>query len=264
MGIKTYLTIKEAHSLFPSYKITTLTPSVSGIVDTTYITEDFIIKKYERDIQKRVDADIKLLCDLRELGLNTPVYLEQKAGWYLYEKLKGTMAVHIELSHIRSLAGFLAKFHRYSYKRDALIDVYDTDEIEKMLEFLKHNFYAYYKKLSSLKNYHVKSDGMIHGDIFKDNTLFQADKIAVFDFIDAGRGSFVFDIAVALVGFGIKKHYHTKIELFLKVYNQHAPIKQSKKELLHVMEIAAHFYTLKRIYHKKKIDKSLLLFFNSF
>jgi homoserine kinase type II len=258
MGIKSTLTCKEAKTLFSSYKIDSLTPSTSGIIDTTYISEEYIIKRYERSIDARVQADIKLLKDLKDLGLNVARFITQKKSWYLYERLKGEMPTHIRLYHIVSLARFLAKFHNHTYRKTALIDVVDKKEVENFLQFLKYNFYFYYKKLSSLKKYKLKNDGIIHGDIFKDNTLFQMDKVAVFDFIDGGNGSFIFDIAVLLSGFGIKKHHHCKIELFLKTYNQHAPLKQSKKELLHAIDSATYFYTLKRIYKSKKSQNSLL------
>jgi len=259
MGVKRALTCKEAQSLFSNYTIDSITPSVSGIIDTTYIAKDYIIKRYERSIDERIEADIKLLADLRNLGLNVPRYLTQKDKWYLYEKLQGTMPTHIRLFHMHSLARFLAQFHHYTHKKTALIDIIDKNEIESSLHFLKNNFYFYYKKLASLRDYKAKTDGIIHGDIFKDNTLFQAEKVAVFDFIDAGNGSFIFDMAVLLIGFGIKKHHLCKITLFLKTYNQHAPLKQSKKELLHVMDMAAYFYTLKRIYRYKSTQKVLLI-----
>ncbi len=258
MGIKTDLTCKEANSLFKNYKINSLKATTSGIIDTTYISENYIIKKYERSIDKKIQADKKLLCDLKSIGLNVSIYLAQKQNWYLQEKLQGTTPTHIQLYHISSLARFMARFHTYSYKKHSIDKAIDLNEIEISLKYLKKNFFIYYKKLSALKEYKASNDGIIHADIFKDNTLFQAQKIAVFDFIDGGEGSFVFDIAVALVGFAIKAHNHSKIELFLKTYNQHAPIKQNKKELLHVMKIATYFYTLKRIYRKKSIQKELL------
>ena len=93
------------------------------------------------------------------------------------------------------------------------------DEMKKLLSYTKQNFFAYYKKLQYLQNYNSKIDGLIHGDIFKDNTLFDGQKIAVFDFIDSTCGNFGFDVAVCLIGFGAKKNNYF-INLFLKTYNQ--------------------------------------------
>jgi len=54
MGVKTTITLKELNELFPTYHFTELTPTTSGIIDTTYIvhagTTGYILKKYERDI----------------------------------------------------------------------------------------------------------------------------------------------------------------------------------------------------------------------
>ncbi len=258
MGIKTVLTCKEAKSLFTHYDIGSIYATKYGIMDTTYISKNYIIKKYERDIDEKIDFDINLLADLNRLGLNVSKYIAQKEGWYLYRRLKGEKPTHICSYHISSLARFLSMFHSYSVKKRGLDEVIDADEIDKLLSYVKSHFYFYYKKLSPIKEYKVKNDGIIHGDIFKDNTLFNGQKVAVFDFIDSGNGDFCFDMAVLLVGFEIKKHHRYKIELFLKVYNQHAPKKCTKKALLYAMDMAKYFYTLKRVYTNKKIQKELL------
>ena len=133
------------------------------------------------------------------------------------------------------------------------------DEIKKLLSYTKQNFFAYYKKLQYLQNYNSKTDGLIHGDIFKDNTLFDGQKIAVFDFIDSACGNFGFDVAVCLIGFGAKKSNYF-INLFVKTYNQKAPRKLTKKEVLKEIDMACGFYALKRIegYKNTKKAKELL------
>ena len=133
------------------------------------------------------------------------------------------------------------------------------DEIKKLLSYTKQNFFTYYKKLQHLQNYNSKTDGLIHGDIFKDNTLFEKQKIAVLDFIDSACGSFGFDGAVCLVGFGARKNNYF-INLFLKIYNQKAPRKITKQEILCEIDMACGFYALKRIegYKNTKKAKELL------
>jgi len=259
LGVKTQLTLKEAQNLFKNHIITKLIPTTSGIMDTTYISNNFIIKKYERVVD--VQNDIKLLEFLKSSGLNVPTCQEQNKEWFLYEKLMGEEVKNIQSYHIVALARFMAKFHstiyahKSSFDTTYLLKTINKDEINKLLKYLKENFFAYYKKLQSLKNYNSKADGLIHGDMFKDNTLFQNQKIAVFDFIDSSYGNFAFDIAVCLVGFdGRKNNYF--INLFLKVYNQKAPRKITKKELLKEMNFACSYYALKRIVNYKSVKQA--------
>lgn len=259
MGVKTEISLRKLNQIFPRYNFLSLMPTSSGIMDTTYIVlskdKSYILKKYERDISDKIEDDKKLLNELKSFGLNVPVCLDENRGWYLYEKLEGSQPKHIQSFHIQALARFLAVLHLYTYKKSCNSNFIDSYEIDKILDYTRSNFFSYYKKLQFLKKYRSKNDGLIHGDIFKDNTVFNAKKIGVFDFIDAGCGSFAFDAAVALVGFNVKKYKHGFINLFLRAYNQHAPKKLSKEELLTQMQIASSFYALLRIYKYKNTSK---------
>ncbi len=97
--------------------------------------------------------------------------------------------------------------------------------------------------------------------MFKDNTLFEKNKIAVFDFIDGGLGEFSFDIAVALLSFN-PHNRSSHVKSFLQTYNQKAKKKISYEELQKQLKIAAKFYALLRINHDKttKRAKELAIF----
>jgi len=258
MAVKTKITLHEVNKLFVSFNFIKLVPTTSGIVDTTYIAitknREYILKKYERDIEDRIKKDTKLLKKLKNAGLNVPTLLESKNEWFLYEKLRGNEPKVVKIYHIQALARFLAKLHSITY--DKTKGYPQKDEISKALKFTKDNFFLYYKKLEFLKSYKPKNDGFIHGDIFKDNTVFDTHKLGIFDFIDGDNGSFYFDIAVALVSFDAKKHNFYFINLFLNTYNQHSPKKLNKEELLKHLHIASSFYALKRILSYKNTKKA--------
>jgi len=255
MGVKTSITLQEVQELFPSYTFKTLTPTEDGVIDTTYILDKFILKHYERDIGERVKKDKKRLLFFKSSGLNVPLCVAQSNGWFLYEKLEGVEPKNIELKHIQALARFMAKMHTLSYKKyskESFLKQYDLDTT---LYSLQKSFYFYYKKFSSLRNYKDTDDGFIHGDIFKDNTLFFKDKIGVFDFIDGGNGSFLFDISVALVAFNPhKRQLFTRV--FLNTYNQNSPFKISHKELTYEIKNAAKLYGLLRVITHKNTKRA--------
>ncbi len=254
MGVKTSINLKEAQKFFPDFSIDSLTPTTSGVIDTTYITEHYILKKYEREVA--VEEDTQLLNFLHAHGLNVPKHLASQGEWHLYKKLKGVQPRTIQTYHIQALARFLSKLHTLTYKRVCKNSFINNYDINTLLKFCKNKHFLYYKKFQHLKKYTLKNDGFIHGDIFKDNTLFHAHKIAVFDFIDGGCGSFVFDAAIALVAFDANKHKPYFLNIFLRTYNQKALKKLNKKELLCTMQKAAHLYALLRIKHHKNTSKA--------
>ena len=260
MGVVTKITLDELNSLFDSYEFIKISPTSSGIIDTTYIvdtkTKSYILKRYERDIEDKIKQDIKLLSKLKLAGLNVSTCRDISDGWYLYDKLRGEEPKVIQTFHIQELARFLAKLHKVTYSKSTPKGFVEKDEISQALKFSKKHFFSYYKKLEFLKVYNPKNDGLIHGDIFKDNTVFDGTKLGVFDFIDAIYGSFYFDAAVVLVAFDAKKHNPYFINLFLNTYNQRAVKKLNKKELVYHLKIVSSFYALKRIYHYKNTNKA--------
>jgi len=260
MGIRTPISLEEVDTLFPSYKFTKLLPTQDGIIDTTYIvsntTQSYILKKYERNIADRVEKDKKVLSLLYADGLNVSLCLENSQGWYLYKKLEGSVPKVVQIYHIQALARFMAKLHHSMHHIECKTPLISSTKIKTTLQYLKKNYYFYYIKLKLLKNYKDKSKTLIHGDIFKDNTVFHKGKIAVFDFIDAGCGSFVFDIAVALISF--KKNHLSSyfIDIFLNTYNQFNRKKIAKVELEKTIKVASIFYAMVRVDRYKNITKA--------
>lgn len=260
MGVITHISLSQLKSIFPSYHFTKLTPTLTGIIDTTYIVhtidKEYILKKYERNISQKIAQDITLLKDLNAVGLNVPLCLESNEGWYLYKKLEGSHPKNVKSFHIQALGRFLAKMHNEALKTkcDANKDV--DKEIVDALTYTKSHFYSYYKRFEFLKDFIQNGDAVIHGDIFKDNTLFHNRKIGVIDFIDSFCGSFYFDVAVALIGFDVREKDDYTINIFLIAYNQHAPKKLSKTLLKKKMKTAACFYALKRINFYKNTSKA--------
>ncbi|MFT5835757.1 MAG: Ser/Thr protein kinase RdoA (MazF antagonist) [Sulfurimonas sp.] len=260
MGVKTSITLKELNELFPVYNFTKLTPTASGIIDTTYIVHTkssaYILKRYERDIPHKIELDIQLLNYLKSAGLNVPLCLDKKDGWFIYEKLIGKHPISVKSFHIQALARFMAKMHTETSKVECKTNILIEDEVTESLNFVKANFFAYYKRFEFLKNFTRNHDAIIHGDIFKDNTIFNGKKIGVIDFIDSSCGTFAYDVAVALVGFDAREHHDYYINLFLINYNQHSPKKLDKKTVKKKMRFAVNFFALKRIHEYKNTSRA--------
>lgn len=264
MGVITHISLEHLNTLFGEYKFTQIIATDSGVMDTTYIvsndTHEYILKKYERNISDKISKERALLERLYAHSLNVPLYIDRRSDWYLYTKLKGEEPRSIQLRHIQAGARFLAKLHRHTYREKCHCDFIESYHVPKRLREIKAKFYLYYKKLQDIEGYNPSNDGLIHGDIFKDNVVFENNTIGIFDFIDAGCGSFLFDAAIFLVGFDVTKHKSLFVNLFLNTYNQKAVKKLKKQELIESIKVARSFYALLRIskYQNTKKAKELL------
>jgi len=245
MGVFRSLTLKEAQQLFEGFSINTLHPTSDGVIDTTYISDNYILKYYERDITREIALDTRRLTLMRTAGLSVTECVASKDGWYLYTRLKGEHIQRVRSSHIRALGKFVAKMHKlplpYSHH---FMDQYNTKALLKLLFPL--SFY-YYKHSQHIQNYKQSCDGFIHGDIFVDNALFEKNHLSIFDFIDGGCGSYAFELAVIDMAFNpTKKLLFTK--LLLASYNQHTRKKKVTLQALHQeQKKAATLYALLRV-----------------
>ena len=255
MGVRTPISLEEAQALFPSYQLKNLQETTDGVMDTTYLLDDYILKHYERDIDEKLLRDSKILELLKTKGLNTPLHLASAKGWHLYSRLEGEVPRSISYYHIQALARFLSKMHSITRHYHGGKEFLSEYNLINILEYCKEEHYFYYKKLQSIESLILRNDGFIHGDIFKDNTLFHGEKIGVFDFIDGGVGAFCFDVAVALVAFNAHKR-KSYMKLFCKTYNQHAPRKIQLQSIEKHIKNAAKLYGLLRIEKYKNPKKA--------
>jgi homoserine kinase type II len=259
MGVKTEITLKEAQKLFSEFHLTQLTATKEGVMDTTYVAKsdakEYILKKYERDLGKKIIFDAELLALLHHKGLNVPLLLAQNREWYLYTKLQGSEPRTIRYPHIQALGRFLAKLHNQTAQLKTSEAFLEHYRLTKELREIKSKHYFYYKKLASLHRLTQLCDGFIHGDIFKDNTLFEGNKIAVFDFIDGGCGSFAFELGVVMLSFNPNSRKSYK-RVLLKSYNQNAPKRVTLQELEENIQNAAKLYALLRISHHSNTNRA--------
>jgi len=259
MGVKTPLSLTQAQKLFANYHITALQATKDGVMDTTYIAETnsgaYIIKKYERDITHKINFDAQLLERLSRSGLCVPKLLAQSGEWYLYTKLDGKSPKHITLAHMQKLGQTLAKMHSITDSIKTQKPFFENYPLKEILQQHKAKHFFYYKKLAPLQDTKLKNDGFIHGDIFKDNTLFDKSRLCIFDFIDGGSGSFAFELGVVLLSFNPHAR-RSFTRLLLQSYNQHVQKKLSLRELETHRKTAAKLYALLRMKHYQNTKRA--------
>lgn len=251
MGIKTALTLDEANRLFDTYRFTAIRPTTEGIIDTTYIVDDnatsYILKRFEEADAAQIALERALLARFEACDITVPQHLCSAADWHLYTRLPGRSPKSASLRQLQSLARVLAKMHRCSQGLSAPQQLIDATKISASLNRLKQNRYSHYTALRHLRFYSPQNDGLIHGDLFLDNALFNAHHVGIIDFIDAGEGSFAFDLGVTALTWAYRGSTTGRLRLFLQAYNQQAPRKIGLPTLLESLKEGAAFYTLSRM-----------------
>ncbi len=77
--------------------------------------------------------------------------------------------------------------------------------------------------------------GLVHGDVFPDNTLFEGNKLkAIIDFEQFSIDQLLFDVAMCINGFCFlhNRPDTSLLEVFLDAYNQKRPMENIEKKLL--------------------------------
>ena len=266
MGVKTALTLDQANQLFEEYGFEQIRPTMNGIIDTTYIVENstasYILKKFEEADAKQIKEERRLLQKFAHCQINVPQHLCSAEDWHLYTRLPGQTVSSVSYVHLQTLARTLSSMHHCARSSSNEQQLFTKSKVSTRLNTLKTKQYRHYIRLRHLQHYRPKTDGLIHGDLFLDNVLFSHQHIGIIDFIDAGEGSFAFDLGVSALAWALRGSSLGPLRLFLQSYNQHAPTKISLKALLREIEVAAAFYTLNRmeknsgsLAHKKALLK---------
>jgi homoserine kinase type II len=161
------------------------------------------------------------------------------------------------LNHINQIGGFLGLFHRQTQGKSSTNPrKFTVNKVKEMFqdleafncdEEIKERFRKCYVLVQDIK---LKNDGLIHGDLFLDNTKFTDDNLtAVFDFIEACNGSFLFDLSVIANSWcfdGTYTFQRNNFDNLIASYEQNFKEKVDIQSLKKSMLFASLFYALRR------------------
>jgi Ser/Thr protein kinase RdoA (MazF antagonist) len=258
MGVRRTLSLAEANGLFGGCRFDRLEPTSDGIIDTTYIAasggERSILKHYERATAEQVAAEEALLHHLRHCGLNVPeVFGEGKAGWRRFGCLEGESPKRVTLKQVGRVGAFLGTMHRATRGIQDAPAAFDRKEIADALRRIRRHSPVAFLHFRSLaeNSLFANCDGIIHGDLFPDNCVFDGSRIGVFDFIESGCGSFLLDAGIVAANWALRGSEKGRARRFLSGYNRYAPTKITFRTLCIGMEAAVRLYGMKRYIHTK-------------
>lgn len=274
MGVLTKLSLKQINELtkIDNIEFSCLKETLNGISDTTYElktkeNKKYIFKLFENLDCKEFEEQVFILKHLRTLEvpkvvLNSRLFYKSKPAC-IFSFIEGEIAKTIEITHIEQIVSFLLKLHNIKIKPKTK-NIYTKEYFLKMLNLvdksLKEEFEKRYKVL---KDIDLKPNGLIHGDLFPDNSKFKAEQLSgVYDFTQSCYGNIYFDLAVVIVSWCFKK-FKFDFKLFYKALQTYS-VKQklTKKEIKSYLLFASLYYSLQRAVKNNGDYKEYLIKFD--
>lgn len=194
MGIKTKIVKNDLPLKYQNYS---LIESDTGVSDSVYLLGDkFVIKIYENSLFSSQE-EITLLNSLK--SLQVVEFIEclkiDKKEAIVYNLIQGTYIKDPNLQHIKQVAKFLKEFHSLTIDKKSNNPMKFTQK--RVEEIIKHHTNVTIQNYFKLIDIDLNNDGIIHGDLFRDNIYFLDDKLSgVLDFTEACNGDFLLDLAI--------------------------------------------------------------------
>lgn len=242
MGVKTAITLEELCTVFPC---TTLVPSENGVSDTVYFTDQGVIKLFETASLEAVVQEYHLLLNLSHLPVNRPkkpVFSFHGKPCIVYETLRGSSLHTVTGNHIIQISEFLHRFHQSTQgTHSSNPKLFERPRLKSLIDQTGH---GPLQDIFDSIDLELSCDGVIHGDLFLDNVLFEGGELSgVLDFGEACEGDFLFDLAVVAISWCLDgANERSNIETLLAYYNSNLCI----HDFLPYMKYALLYYATTR------------------
>ncbi|MDP3119413.1 MAG: phosphotransferase [Sulfuricurvum sp.] len=257
MGIKTAITLEEVSHIV---SCTLLTPTVNGVSDSVYLTDESVLKLFESASASAILEEKALLLHLSHLPVTkhiSDIFFLQKKPCVLYEKLNGKSLIHADNHHIIQIAGFMRRLHQQTAGiASTNTPLFESSRLQALIRQTQH---VPFQEIFDSIDLELSCDGVIHGDLFLDNVLFDNGELSgVFDFIEACEGDFLFDLAVVAISWCLdEKGDYSKVDLLLTCYNADISV----ENFIPYMKYALLYYSTTR-YLNHRDYQSLLVKIN--
>lgn len=277
MAVYTEVSFDEASDLLETLKLGTLEniePCKGGIENTNYfVTTDqaqLVLTLFERLTFEQLPFYLRLMKHLAKRGIPVPDPAANDSGQILHSlkdkpaavvnRLRGKSQLAPQAEHCEAVGHMLARMHLAGQDFDLCQPNlrglnWWNETVPVVMPFLDsaqrcliQSELAYQNHIAAGSAYTALPRGPIHGDLFRDNVMFEDQDGQVvlsgfFDFYFAGIDTFLFDIAVCLNDWCIDLQTgEADIRLakhFLKSYGNTRPLSCAERQLLPAMLRAA-------------------------
>lgn len=219
MGVKTVISLEDIHHIFPC---TSLVSSHYGVSDTVYLTDLGVLKLFESASQEAILVEKHLLLHLSSLPISkhsSDIVILKNKPCVMYEKISGKSLEKAANHHIVQISKFIRDFHtRTAELTSTNTQLFDVFHLASLIDQTR---YLPFQEIFDSIDLDFTNDGVIHGDLFLDNVLFDNDLLSgVLDFVEACEGDFLFDLAVVAISWCLDgEDDHSRVALLLTHYN---------------------------------------------
>lgn len=230
MALLTKVSLAEAAKALADYgvEVRDLEPLEAGSVNSNFKVvgaggERYFARVYEEQDLAGAEAELRLVEELHQAGLPVARALQKRGGGFAHELSNKPFAVYpwvegeiycqarVTPNVARAVGVALARLHLATDRVTPLeggrfnpsdlerrldeIETCGRDELVEAAKTLRQKLEVYSaRRADDLPN------GVIHGDLFRDNVLFVGERIvALIDFESASAGTFVYDLMVTLL-----------------------------------------------------------------
>lgn len=284
MSVYTHLTLPQVQDFAKDYSLNILqiTPIQGGVENTNYFLTADDGKQYVLTVFEELDAEAaaQLPPVLNHLGKNhVPVAVPlQHHNSYIHviankpaqiaPRLAGTHPIPSNLIQVKVIGQALAKLHlalqNYPLNRQNNHDQTWWDntiaelkptlaaEDQDLLDRVVNTFHQ------AKQHYPDRPYGLIHADLFRDNTLYTGDELSgILDFSELSQGNLIVDISITLNDFctdyPTAKLDTTKAHAFIDAYQQVRKLSTDELATLnHYLAMAACRFWLSRLQMAKR------------
>ena len=242
MGVKTKLSLEEVSRIV---SCNVLIPTEHGVSDSVYLTDQGVLKLFETATKDTVLEERNLLLSLASLPVakhSSDLFILHHKPCVMYEKISGKSLESADNDHIVQIAEFIRRFHEQTAGLTSTnIPLFEAPRLQSLIDQTQ---YLPFQKLFDSIDLQLTRDGVIHGDLFLDNALFDNGELSgVFDFIEACEGDFLFDLAVVAIAWCLdEENDHSKVTLLLRHYNSNV----SLEHFIPYMKYALLYYATTR------------------
>ena len=233
MGDYTKLSINDASEILDLYArgpVTEIKSLSLGISNSNYLViadgNKYLLKvsndKGQSDLQKEQDILMLLHRENFQLSL-TPFTTKEDDTVYTWNEFFGVLYPFVEGiapgpcdQTCFEIGRGLARLHRVQVDENQLrahnevgfggIEIADYIHLERCPKDFKEIVDYFFPESLDVFNALELEKGVIHGDLYYDNTLFDANHLAVIlDFEQAGYGEYLFDLGISISGTCLEK-----------------------------------------------------------
>jgi homoserine kinase type II len=234
----------------------------SGIENTNYFADTsdkrLVITLFERLERAELPFYLKLMQHLAQRGLPVPCPVAAASGELLHTlsnkpaavtpRLPGAPVLEPSIGHCKSVATTLAQLHiagrDYPHTQPSTRGLpYWRQHAPRLAPLLSATArqlleaeLAHQEQLAASKAYKALPRGATHGDLFRDNVLFDADQLTgLLDFYFAATDTFLYDIAVCLNDWCISPDgdlFEERTSAFVAAYDAARPLLTEERQLL--------------------------------